>query len=427
MSGKGKNSRPGILNALRVGFFLASRQIRRTSRWTNILVICIMVLTFLNLVVVTGILVGLVEGVVEAVRNYHLGDIFISNLEDHSYIEQSQKIIGIASSLPGVENLTARYLESGVIDADYKIIPDPKETRKRIGTSFAGIDPVSEEKATHLSKLIIEGEYLKPDDYDKILVGALLLRRYLDMESPAFPVLDYDVGVGSKVQIELGGFKREVTIKGVLKSKVDEIDRRVFFVDKQFRNLINRFDYNVDEISLRLSPETDPILVKNLLVAQGVNKLAKVQTQEDAEPKFVKDLKETFATLGNIISSIGLVVASITIFIVVFINAITRRKYIGIMKGIGIDTLSIEFAYVFQSLFYAIIGTILGSGIIFLILEPYIRRNPIDFPFSNGVLVVSISGTLVRILILTLATFVAGYIPAKLITRQNTVDAILNR
>ena len=37
-----------------------------------------------------------------------------------------------------------------------------------------------------------------------------------------------------------------------------------------------------------------------------------------------------------------LVVASITIFIVIFINAITRRKFIGILQGIGISGEAIE-------------------------------------------------------------------------------------
>jgi ABC-type lipoprotein release transport system permease subunit len=46
--------------------------------------------------------------------------------------------------------------------------------------------------------------------------------------------------------------------------------------------------------------------------------------------------------------SIGIVVSAITLFIVIFINAITRRKQIGILKGIGINSFAIEFSYLFQ-------------------------------------------------------------------------------
>ena len=44
----------------RVGWFLAVRQMRRSSKWTTALIIFIMVLTFLNLVVVSGLLLGLI-------------------------------------------------------------------------------------------------------------------------------------------------------------------------------------------------------------------------------------------------------------------------------------------------------------------------------------------------------------------------------
>lgn len=412
--------------SLKVGFFLAVRQIRRTSKWTNILVICIMTLTFLNLIVVSGILVGLIEGAVEGVKTHYLGDVFISNLKDRAYIERSQEIINAAKSLPGVMAVSGRYIESGTIESDYKTPLKPKELERKVGTSFAGISPEDENATTKISDLVIEGEFLNENDYDKIVVGALLLKKYLDFESPNFPILD-NVEIGSKVMIEVNGNQREVIVKGILKSKVDEIDRRVFFTEKQLRNLIGRYDYNVDEIAIRLNKNTDPKLIKNALIEQKFNNYATIQTQEDAEPKFIKDMKKTFDTLGNVISSIGLVVAAITIFIVIFINAVTRRKYIGIMKGIGIKTEAIEFSYIFQSFFYAVLGIAFGSIIVFAGLKPYFQVYPINFPFSDGILVVSLGRTIVRILILLISTIIAGYIPAKIITKQNTVDAILNR
>ncbi len=412
--------------AVRVGFFLAFRQIKRTSRWTNILVTCVMVLTFLNLVVVSGILVGLIQGAVEAVKSRYLGDIFISNLKDRAYIEQSQSIIETAKSLPGVSAVTGRYIEGGTIESDYKIPRKPTEPNQKVATSFAGINPLDENQTTHISNLIVKGAYLEPDDYDEIVVGALLLKQYLDFESPNFPVLE-NVDIGSKVRIEINGNMREVKVKGILKSKVDELDRRVFFTDKQLRGLIGRYDYNVDEIAIRLVPNTNPQTVKASLISDGADKYAKIQTQEEAEPKFIKDMKKTFNMLGNVISSIGLVVAAITIFIVIFINAITHRKFIGILKGIGINEFAIEVAYILQSIFYAAVGSTVGSIIVFFLLEPYIRRHPINFPFSDGILVVPVGETLLRIVILMAVTLLAGYIPAKMITRQNTVDAILNR
>jgi ABC-type lipoprotein release transport system permease subunit len=417
----------GFLSALRVGYFLAFNQVRRGNPWTNLLIVFIMVFTFLNLVVVSGILVGLIEGSVQTIKQRFTGDLIISNLKQRPYIDQTPQVVSLIESIPAVENYTVRYLEAGKVESNYKI-PKKKETDLDEDASaiIAGINPTKENLVTGLSELIIKGSYLEANDYDQVIVGAMLLKQYLDFEAQGFSTLA-NVDVGSKIRVTVNGFPREVTVKGIVKSKVDEIDRRVFFTDSQFRNLIGRFDYNADEIAIKLKPGTDPYLVKNMLLRAGAGELGKVQTQEDAEPKFVKDMKQTFALLGNIISSIGLVVAAITIFIVIFINAITRRKFIGILKGIGIEAKAIEIAYTMQAMFYAFLGTALGCILVFGIIKPYLDQNPINFPFSDGILVATLDGTLIRIGVLFLATFISGYIPARIVVKQNTLDSILGR
>jgi len=416
-----------LFNSLRVGSFLATRDIKRANKWTTILIIFIMTLTFLNLVVVSGILVGLIEGAVSAVGDRYLGDVFISNLREKTYIEQSQDIISAAKNFPGVEFVTARYLEGGTVESNYKINKRrPDDLDKAVPTSIAGIDPIDEDRVTHISEALIEGEFLDEDDYDQVVIGALLIKKYLDFESPSFTTLD-QAEIGDKIKVVVGGNTREVRVKGILKSKVDEVDRRVFFVDKQLRGLIGRYDYNVDEIVLRLKPSADPVAVKNALIRSGFDKYARIKTQEDAEPKFLKDIKETFALLGSVISSIGLIAAAITIFIIIFVNAITRRRFIGIMKGIGVTSTAVEFSYVLQSVFYAAFGTVIGIILVYAVLVPYFNNNPIDFPFSDGILVATLSGTLIRAAILFISTVIAGYIPARIVVKQNTLDAILGR
>ncbi len=410
---------------LRIGFFLALRQVRRASVWTTSLIVFVMVLTFLNLVVVSGVLVGLIQGAVDANKVYYTSDVIISNLPKKDYIEQSPRIISTVSALPEAEAYAARYLQSGSVEAHYKEATKDEDI-ERAGGSFVGIDPIREDQVTNLSKFIVEGEYLAPDDYDQVMIGANLLKKYLPIESPGFTTLS-DINIGDKIRVKIGDVTREVTIKGIIKSKVDELGFRVFFVDSQFRGLIGRDDYNVDEISIKLKPGVDPVLIRDGLLRAGVGEHARVQTYEDAQPKFLQDIKATFALLGNMISSIGLAVASITIFIVIFINAITRRKFIGIMKGIGISGTAIETSYVFQSIFYAVIGSSIGLGVLYLLLQPYIAANPIDFPFSDGILVAPLDGTLIRIGLLVFTTIIAGYIPARMIVRKNTLDSILGR
>lgn len=410
---------------IRLGFFLALRQVYRASKWTTGLIIFVMTLTFLNLVVVPGLLVGLIEGAVQANKEYYTSDILISTLEKKDYIEQSPLIEKIINSMPETLAVSARYLNSGSVEANYKEAAKEEEIDSA-GAPFVGIDPVAEDDLTGISKFVIEGEYLTPEDYDQILLGSYLLTEYFPVESASFPTLD-NVKVGDKVRITIGNIKREMTVKGIILSKVDELSYRVYFVDSQFRALVGRDDYNVGEISVRLKDGTNPDDFKEALLRSGVGEYARVQTFEDAQPKFLQDIKDTFALLGNLISSIGLVVASITIFIVIFINAITRRKFIGILKGVGISGRTIEISYVFQSLFYAIIGSLIGVLILYLILEPLFLAHPIDFPFSDGILVAPFDSTVIRVVILIVTTVIAGYIPARMIVRRNTLDSILGR
>lgn len=415
----------GLLLNIRMGFFLAVRQIRRASLWTTGLIIFVMVLTFLNLVVVSGILVGLIQGAVDQMRYEFTGDVIISSLEDKKYIENSPNLISLVEGLPEVKVVSPRYSEGAVLEANYKT---RKETDKpnTANAQIYGIDPRAEDLVTGLSESVTSGSYLDPGDFDQVIIGQFMLSQYVPVDDPNFASLD-NVVVGSKIRIKVGGVEREVTVKGIIFSKVDALTRNVFMVDSQFRSIIGRNDGNVDQIAVLLKDNANPVIVREKLERSGADQFAKIQTFEDAQPQFLKDVIRTFNMLGAAFGSIGLVVASITIFIVVFINAITRRKYIGIMKGIGISGAAIRISYVFQSIFYALFGSGIGLLIVYSFLVPFIAKNPIDFPFSDGILVAPVDETLFRIGLLVIATIIAGYIPAWMIIRKNTLDSILGR
>lgn len=411
--------------SLRIGFFLAVRQLRHGSIWTTLLIISVMVLTFLNLVVVSGILVGLLQGAVDQTREQFTSDVIISSLPDKKYIENSPNLIALVRSMPGVAAITPRYREGAALEANYKtrLATDEPNTAR---ATVVGINPQDEAAVSGIDEFIVEGSFLEPGDFDKIVLGHYLLTQYLPIESPNFTTLD-NVGIGTKIRIHVGDVVREVEVKGILKSKVDDVALSAYMNDSQLRSIIGRNDGNVDEIAVELTPGTDPVSVREAILRTGAGAYARVQTYEDAQPQFLKDMIQTFGMLGTAFSSIGLVVAIITVFIVIFINALTRRKYIGILKGIGIHPRAIEFSYVFQSMFYAVIGSLVGLGLVYLLLVPYFIANPIDFPFSDGILVAPASETLFRMCLLVVSTIIAGFIPAWMIVRKNTLDSILGR
>ncbi len=412
--------------SLNLGFFLAWRQVKRSSKATTALIIFVMTLTFLNLVVVRGVLVGLIEGSILVYREYSTGEVFVSKLPKKGYIESSPDVLKKIESLPWVRTYSARYLESGTIEAGYKSRVKLTDAPNSAGGVIAGINPIKEEETTNLSSKMAEGSFLGPNDSEYIILGSSLLKKYVPVDSASFSFLE-NVEMGDKVRVSVAGNTKEFIVKGVVQSKADEVDFRAYVLDSVLRNMIGRTDYNVDEIAIKLVPGTDPNLVKNSLLRAGVGDTARVQTAEDALPKFVIDIKNTFAILGNVVGSIGLVVASITIFIVIFVNAITRRKFIGILKGIGISARAIEIAYIFQSLFYAFFGIGIGLLILYGFLVPFISANPIKFPFSDGILVAEVGATFFRVFMLMFATLVAGFVPARIVVKKNTLDSILGR
>lgn len=412
--------------SLKVGIFLGLRQLRRANRWTTGLIIFIMTLTFLNLVVVSGILVGLIVGGNNANREQYTGDVMMTTLAGKTNIEKTQDILATLRRNPSVSGYTDRYVEGATVEANYRTRRDFDAAADTIGTQFTGIDVAREDTFSNISKYVIEGSFLQPGESGYVVLGSNLLRRFSSSFGDGFDSLD-GTFPGDKVKITVNGNTQEFTVKGIVKSKVGEVSMRAFVNMTDFQRLANRTDLNANEIAITHTASVTDEALKESLVRSGFDRNAKIQTATEAIPQFLNDIKMAFGLLGNMIGAIGIVVASITIFIVIFINAITRRKFIGILKGIGVAPRAIKISYLLQSLFYAVSGSILGTILLYGLLVPAFQKHPLNFPFSDGILVAEPADTITRIIILLIVTLIAGYIPARMIVRKNTLDSILGR
>jgi putative ABC transport system permease protein len=433
------------LRYIKVGSFLGVRQIRRGNIWINLLIISIMTLTFLSLVVIPGILVGLTEGSFEQNREHLTGDVYMTTLVDDEAIINTQQVIQTLETLPEVDRYTVRYQTGATITAGYTDRDDFTREAENIGVSAYAIDPEQEEAATNLSKFIVEGNMLEGDESGYVLVGATLLAEYSAF-SDLFEPLEY-VEVGQPIKLTLQGAPfdqlerdqallddepvtgrtAEFIVKGIVDSKVGEVSSGVFITEQDYRRVTGKTSLQAQEIAIKTKDGISDEQFKDILNSYGFEKYAKIRTATEAIPKFLSDVQQTFGLLGIVIGGIGIVVSSITIFIVIYINALTRRKFIGILKGIGISARAIEFAYLLQSIFYALIGIGIGVLVVYALLVPFFAQNPIDFPFSDGILVAEIRTTITRALVLLVVTMIAGFLPAYLIVRQNTLDSILQR
>jgi ABC-type lipoprotein release transport system permease subunit len=154
---------------------LAFRQVQHSSIWMNVLIISIMLLTFLNLVVITGILTGLTEGLFTDYQEQYTRDVIISTLSGENAISNSYAITETLNKHPSVEHVTVRYIQSGTIEANYQTKWDFESPENNVSTQLIGINPEVENESTHLADRLIEGEYLSSNESGYVILGSLML------------------------------------------------------------------------------------------------------------------------------------------------------------------------------------------------------------------------------------------------------------
>lgn len=415
-----------MFTSIKVGFYLAIKDIIRASKLTTLLIVFIMTLTFLNLTVGRGILVGLPKGATNVYDERYSGDLIISKLRSDSYIVNNYPLENFYTKLPEVKYLTKRYLHSATLTSNYEDRVKDYEVYDSASAILTGINPLDEDNVTGLSNYIVEGTYLDSKDREGILVGASLLFRYSPLDSPSESTIK-NLNIGDKVKITVNNIDTYYFVRGVIKSKVSEVDRRIFINLPEYKIVSGEKEFKPEEISFKFDSSVNPIDVKNKFFAEGLQKYAKIQTAVESQPKFLNDIGLTFDILGNILGGIGIVVASVTVFIVIFVNAITRRKFIGILKAIGVSSTAIEISYILQAVFYAFFGSVIGMLILYGFFEPFFTKNPINFPFADGILYAPLSDSLFRFLVLIISSVISGFIPARIVVSQKTLDAILGR
>ncbi|MEJ0002132.1 MAG: hypothetical protein WDN09_03090 [bacterium] len=144
---KNNSSNKKSVDTWRVGWFLAYRQVKNSNKATTFLIVFIMMLTFLNLVVVSGILIGLIEGGNKANKEQYTGDVIISTPAGEKEIKHSHEIEQTIETIPAVSDISVRYFEGGQIEANYKTRRDFSELADVAGTQITGITVADEGKA----------------------------------------------------------------------------------------------------------------------------------------------------------------------------------------------------------------------------------------------------------------------------------------
>jgi putative ABC transport system permease protein len=141
----------------------------------------------------------------------------------------------------------------------------------------------------------------------------------------------------------------------------------------------------------------------------------------------MKSVTKSFRSINVLMSFVGLLIAAVTIFIVIYIDILNRKRQIGILRAIGIHAWIIRATYVLQSSVYALAGVIFGSAIFFAAIVPYFAAHPFSLPLCDAVLVINPLDFSVRAETVVLLAIVSGLIPTVLVTRMQILDAVIGK
>ncbi len=382
-----------------------------------ILLIFILFLSFFNMMFISGVLTGISYSEVQALKNFLSSDLAISPQElpvHKQFILNQNEVRAEIASIPGVIATTRHYLLAGSLVFD----KDKNGQYKSVSGTIIGFDPSDENAVLTFNKLLMKGQFLSDTDTDQIVMSAALAGGYGE-------VAPNDLGgvkVGDKVQITYSnGVMRTYTVKGIYNDLMGIYE--TFISAKEAESVLSVYN-SASQILVKTDTTNTPVASYESKIKEMQPNL-KVQNYNDLIASFASFLT-ALDLISAVVGVISVVVATVTIFVLIYVNAINKRRQIGILKAIGIKESIIINAYIFQSLFYTLCGVTLGVVIVFFILQPLLISHPIPIiqGLMNLILIFSPLGIFLSIASFIVAGYLAGRIPAWLVAREDILKSI---
>ena len=400
---------------IKTALFIAYKSVARGSKSTLALLIFILALSYLNMMFISGILSGLQQMFETVMINDLTAHITVGPEQipqPKEYIVNQDQVRQQIQSIPGVTATARHYSLAGSISFD----KNKDGVVKSVSGTIIGIDPIQEKRVLTIDKLLKDGQFLAPDDTDQIVLSSALAGGY-GIPAPS------DLGgvkVGDKVQITYAnGIIKTYTVKGIYDDTIGIFE--TFISAREAESILNVYN-NASQILVKADLSRGTLLgyenkIKNLLPT------LKVQNYLDILGT-VAAFMNALNLISFIVSAISIMVASITIFVIVYINAINKSRQIGILKAIGIKQRIIILSYIFQSLFFALCGTVAGAFLVFAVLTPLLARYPINVDFGylslNHRAIEVVAGTTS----LLIAGILAGFVPSRIVAKKDILKAI---
>jgi len=398
----------GLFNTLRVSFFLAYRSIRRTNIGTTILTIVIIALVLVNLIFLPAIVNGLQETIEEESRDNLYGNILIEPKEDNLYLNNVNNIQKNINRLSGVVGTAPRYATGATFSYESEFI----------GGTIYSMNPSDEIMVSKIHEGIISGEYLSDSDTNEILMGMDLAgEKDVEENEPSLG----GVEVGDQVKITFSnGIIKNYRVKGLFSVSQMGTDKLAFISEKEMESVLGIQD-KASLVLVKIFETGKEGDFRKRFIDLGISEDIKIWQEKIGGT--IGSITGTFGLLTLITTAVSLIIAIVIILVIVYINTVNNKKQMGILKAVGIEQSVIINSYVFQALFYGVVGIILGSFFL-LFLGYYLKTNPIDFPMGEVSPIITVGLISKSAISLIMISLIGGFLPAWRTTRHSILDLI---
>lgn len=395
---------------LKVASFLASRSLKRGGRGGSLLLVIIVALVFTNMLFLSSLIQGAVQLFNENTIEYSTSDILIVPGGEERYIHEVDAVLTKVNSVPGVRRSSARYTIGATLYSRKNALSLPV-------TAFR---PGDEREVTGIHLRMMEGEYLSEHDSGEIVIGSLVAGN-ADESMDIFESLK-GVRVGDSIEvIYANGARKEYRVKGIFNTKFYQTDYSVFVTWEEMERVLGGENREASNVAVKVEQGRDLDAMVRSLMRFGVQE--DVKTWKAAMGQAVEQAVESYGIINSITVLVSLVIAVVVIFVVNMIKALNSRRQIGIMRAIGIERSIVLQSTLFQVMFLAFLGTMLGL-LIMQGLIMYFQLFPLEFPEGNVSLYVSSQDMFTHAVLLFITSSIAGVIPVWRITGEPVLEAM---